>query len=65
MQKYLSVPEVEGVPALCAPSDAERDLARLHAAQGRRAAIHTTGDLPARGRTGVIRKLLARLRSRH
>jgi len=34
MQKHLSVPEVEGVPALCAPSDAERDrLARLKAAQ--------------------------------
>ena len=65
MQKYLSVPEVEGVPALCAPSDAERDLARLHATQGRRAANLTTDDPPAKGRIGVIPKLLARLRSRH
>jgi len=29
MNKYLSVPEVESVLTLCAPSDEARDLARL------------------------------------
>jgi len=41
MHKYLSVPEVEGVPTLCAPSDEARDLARLKAERQNKSATAT------------------------
>ena len=63
MQSYLSIPEVEGVPALCAPSDAERDLARLQAEKQRLATV-VAGAAPTKRKVSAIRSLFARLRSK-
>jgi len=60
MQKYLSVPEVEGVPTLCAPSDEARDLERLKAEQQKLAGA----TAPSKPDGSFTRALLSILRPR-